>query len=232
MQANIRIRSILLSSLILLILSNSSIMGASSRTVSSLPINNGFYISAVALTNLVGGDFNGDIGLIDQDQIVLIPDLGSSIGGGIAIGMRSGHSEGEMSHFITSSNSIWQGQEFKARVYNSCIDARWYLYDDRRIQPFAQFGGGILKLVVDYSSVPTDTADFQISDSRFYDFEVHGGIGVAAYVQPRLSIRASVLYRLVSFTGSTIEGVAGTIVPPRGINANTLSLLFGVSYAF
>ena len=202
------------------------------KNSSSFRAKDGFFWGITIPYNRISGDFGGDLVLVDEYQILFLPDVGRSVGMGLALGGRKGIGEWECSYSISVSDSKWMGNVHRAKYYSLSVDSRWFIMTKSRVQPFLLSGVGIVKLVIEDGSMPTDTVDFQIGDGRFWDIEWHPGAGVAYFLNPRVSLRLSALYRFVGFGDGQIEGVAGTIVPPRGIKANTLAFILGVAYVF
>ncbi len=108
-----------------------------------------------------------------------------------------------------------------------------------RIQPFLDIGWGMSWMKVVDGSRPLDVngPDFWLADSRFMDtFVLHGGAGAAYYVNPRISVRLSGTYRLITYPKIGINGVAGALYayPNRRTSANANTVEFGLKtvYAF
>lgn len=187
-----------------------------------------FYFGITIPYNQIGGDFDGDLALVDGDQIVYLPDVKSNGGLGLVAGLRAGRSDAEISYSISFADSKTVGISRKARYYAFSVDYRLYLLSGSPVRPFLQGGGGVVKLVVEDGSEPVDPDTYDIGDSRFTDFELHPGAGLAWFPSKDVSLRLSAVYRLITFDFPMIDGTAGSIDPPRGIKGNELCLSFGL----
>jgi outer membrane protein W len=194
----------------------------------------GFYLGLYVPYNSVSDeDFDGTSYLTDEeaDVLVLVPEVDSALGLGIALGYRFSKASVEINYLWSNHDAEWShngliatGDEAELSIFN--LDGRYYFNTADAVQPFLY--GGI--------NITTLTAkDFAADASGPDDAEYHGaginfGGGVAFYITPQFALNGTLYYRYVTMTSLDAAGESGSL--DDDMDASSVNLMVGASFTF
>ena len=200
---------------------------------------NGPYISSGVSRSSIGGNFDGLHNLADRDQSILLPKIDGVISFNLSLGDRKNWLEKEVTFVFFSGQGKWQHLTKKVRYGRISDTWRFFPVQTTRVQPFFDIGWGLTWMTVIDGSRPLDVngPDFWLADGRFMDvFDLHGGGGVAYFVNPHVSVRLFGTYQLTGYSKSGINGVAGAlyVYPDKlnSANANMIDIGLKTVYVF
>jgi len=194
----------------------------------------GFYLGLYLPYNAVGDeDFDGKSYMTDDNQevVVLLPEIDSAFGLGLAFGYRFSKASFEINYLQSSHDADWSnagwvamGDEAELSIFN--LDARYYFNTGDAVQPFIYGGINLTTLTAkDFAADPYSSDD---AEFRGAGFNIGGG--VAFYLTPQFALTGTVLYRYVKMEDLDAAGVSGEI--DHSLNASDVNFMLGTSFTF
>lgn len=204
----------------------------------------GYYFPFVAIMGDLDGQSsatgNEESGYTGNNAVqALLPKADNTIGFGVTTGVRVRGSAFEFNYTASGHSARWQGANMKLWQDIIGLDYKGYYMTDGRLQPHIIIGGCMASLYVKkgiyywdkYSSSPTIYFD----DSQFMGFGINAGGGLAYYLNPRVAVNMSVVYRFIWYTdvdATTESSDSIGIFFDKARSGNGANLNLGVAYTF
>jgi len=203
-------------------------MNTSGFAEGKFKVNEGFYLGIAVPNHSIGGDFEGNSFLYSASEIDLIPKVQDGYGWGIILGGRFSKGAIELSYLRSTHDISFDGDIIGEATYHIInIDGKYYFLTDKPIQPFLLGGFCFPWLVAENSS---------FDGSNWGNTTFKGAIGlnlgggIAAYLNPKVSVSLGLIYRWVSYSQNEgIDGIAADLeesLDGSGVNYN-IALTFG-----
>ena len=104
---------------------------------------NGFYIGGIFPFNHIGGDFDGEMVLVGNNEAIVVPEFDSGVGFGFAIGGRFNQAALELNYLRSRHDVSFQGFEFGEADYNLVnFNGKIFFNVHQPAQPFLLAGIG------------------------------------------------------------------------------------------
>jgi len=177
---------------------------------------------------VIGPDFNGLVTLTSLTDTFAIPDIKSSIGFNVVLGLRFSALALESSYGRSMHNVSIGGTNGEAIQNSVHLDIKYYFLDTTRTQPYLLMGIGSHWLTVKRASEAIFSPG-KIGDAVYYGTGLNLGAGFAYLPHPSISISAGIIYRLIryqSISGVLTEGGA----LPENLDGSRIHFNLGASF--
>jgi hypothetical protein len=164
----------------------------------------GFYVGLSMPYVSMGHDFDGETVFVGASDVVLVPEVDSNFGLGVAVGMRAANASFELNYIKSSHDATFAGFTGDVEYQQFGFDVRM-LHGRKEGQPYLLFGLFFPQLVLKDGSA---TAGGSIGDASYRGMGGNLGAGFLYHLHPRFALDFGVLYRL-AFFGSA-KGAAGS----------------------
>lgn len=166
----------------------------------------GFYLGVARPYNTIAGDFTGNNVLHGGGEVIAIPKVTNSFGSGALLGYRFGNGALEASYLHSTHGVTFLDAASRAEYHLVNLDARYYLFARKPVQPFALIGATLDWLIVKNGSA-TET---EVGDATFAGGGFSAGAGIAFHLTRRLSVSGEATYRYLGYSGEQgVKGVSG-----------------------
>lgn len=202
---------------------------ASCSSTSTAPAKNGFYISAIAARSEVSdSDLDGETILAGGGGggVILLPELDTGTGWGIALGGRIDSIGIELSYLRTDHDASFLGASGDASFCTFNLDWKRYFRTSSKLQPSFLIGLVVPSLVVEDGS--SDGVD--VEDADLIGIGVNAGLGLDYYFSHHLALVSGLVYRYADLSSADGAGISGTI--DDGVDVSGLDLRLGLQLTF
>jgi len=190
----------------------------------------GFYLGLARPYNSIAGDFTGKNVLHGGGEVIAIPKMTSSFGYGGLLGYRFGHGALEASYLRSTHGAAFLDVASRAEYHLVNLDARYYLFAGKPVQPFALIGATLNWLIVKNGSA-TET---EVGNATFAGGGFNAGTGIALHLTRRLSVSGEAVYRYLGYSGENgVKGVSGEWKEiSDGLDGSGLGIIAAMRFTF
>lgn len=175
----------------------------------------------------LGGDFDGDTGLMGATDTIFVPDADDGTGFGLAVGRRWDRYALELAFTHTQHDGSIPPPATGGDVSYDVLElnGRYFFRTGKRLQPFLLGGLGFALATLEDAS--TDGAN--VGDADLSGLQLSLGAGLEHYLSDRWSLGLRACYRYAFF--DTAEGVAGDEGSiDESVDGGGLALTFGTTF--
>lgn len=189
----------------------------------------GFYMGLGATYNTIAGDFDGEAGLSNGTEVIILPKIDGAYGVNLLGGYRINDSFSFEFDVMTSKHSgTWQG--LRGDVGSSSLNINWkYSFPAAHTtQPYLLVGLNYSWLQINKGSENLFTG--KTEDARLLGSGLNLGVGIDKYIGPNTSLTLGLVYRYIEYTYA--NGVSSSGGIDDGLDGSGLSFMLSTAYHF
>jgi opacity protein-like surface antigen len=182
-----------------------------------------------AVYNAIGGDFDGQAGLSNGTEVIILPDLDAGLGIDLLAGFRIDDRFSLEFDFMTSKHSgTWEGLKGDAGYLGLNFNGKYSFLATRTMQPYLLFGINYSLLVINDGA--QDLMTGETSNATLFGSGFNLGTGIEQYIGPNTSLTIGVMYRYIEYT--IADGLSGRGTIDNGVDGSGLSFKISTAYHF